>query len=72
MKSEPNDPEWLLSEPHSQKWMVQCAGRRRWGYSHDAPAEFFNRKHLAENFEAFKLNPLGLCEQCSQALPDHD
>jgi hypothetical protein len=70
MKSQPNDPEWLLKDPHSRKWMVQCAGCRRWGYTHDAPAEFFNRSHLAANFEEFKFDSRGLCGQCSQASPD--
>jgi rRNA maturation endonuclease Nob1 len=68
MKTPSTNPEWLLKTPRSRKWMLQCAGCRRWGYRHDAPPKFFGRIYLERNFDAFKLDEKGLCEQCSNAL----
>jgi len=63
-----SDPGELLKDPRGRKWMLQCAGCRRWGYRHDAPAKFFNRAHLEKYFEPLKLDERGLCEQCQTAL----
>jgi hypothetical protein len=67
MKSESNDAEWHLDDPRTRRWMIQCAGCRRWGYRADAPPKFFGRSHMEKYFEELRLNPNGLCEQCAKA-----
>jgi hypothetical protein len=67
-RREQHDPEWHLSHPSTRKWMVQCAGCRRWGYRHDAPPKFFGEPHMVEHFEQLKLTDTGLCGQCSAAV----
>jgi len=67
MKKLDNDPEQLLKSRSTRKWMLQCVGCSRWGYRHDAPPHFFNRVYLEKNFEVFKLDESGLCQQCHES-----
>jgi len=59
-----NTANWLLNDPRTRKWMIQCLGCRPWGYQHDAPKKFFGRAHLERYFEPMNLDGRGLCEQC--------
>jgi hypothetical protein len=68
IKHEQHDPEWYLADPRTRKWMVQCRTCLRYGYRHDAPAEFFDRALLNQHFEALELDDGGRCQHC-QELP---
>lgn len=67
MKQKPRDPGWLLQDPHTRKWMVQCVACKRWGYRDDAPPQFFGQAYLERYFEKMKLDERGVCDQCRGA-----
>jgi hypothetical protein len=64
MKNQQHDFEWLLRDPRTRKWMVQCVACKRWGYRHDAPPKFFGQIPLERYFEKMKLDERGVCDQC--------
>src|SRR5512139_3631699 len=70
-KDESQDHEWHLRDPRTRKWLVQCVGCQRVGYSHDAPDKFFGRYHLVKYFEPLLLSEDGLCSECENKLPDN-
>jgi hypothetical protein len=67
MKRQAHDPEWLLRDPRTRKWMVQCAICKTWGYRQNARAKFFGKAHLERHFEELKLDERGVCDKCRGA-----
>ncbi len=68
MRTEVKTQDWFLRDPHTRRWIRQCAACGQYGRDPDSPTSI-QKVNFEVMFPVMELDERHLCQHCAFRVP---